>query len=79
MDLITNETSDNHLGTLRKLIRKSEKILIAVAFLKKSGLVLAIRDIALFGTTSHTPETLEEMQARVIFSFQTILPLHTKS
>ena len=40
---------------------------------------LALRDIALFGTTSHIPKTLDEMQARVIFSFQTILPPHTKS
>lgn len=45
MDLITNETSDNHLGTLRNLICKSEKILIAVAFLKKSGLNLVKEDL----------------------------------
>ena len=45
MDLITNETSDNHLNTLRDLIRKSEKMLIAVAFLKKSGLDLVKDDL----------------------------------
>jgi len=43
------------------------------------AIALALRDIALFGTTSHMPKTLDEMQARIIFSFQIILPLHTKS
>jgi HKD family nuclease len=45
MDIITNETSEKHLDTLRDLINKSEKILISVAFLKKSGLDLVITDL----------------------------------
>lgn len=44
MDIITNETSKNHLDTLGGLISKSEKILISVAFLKNSGLNLVKTD-----------------------------------
>ena len=45
MYLITNKTSDDHLNTLRDLLHVSEKILIAVAFLKKSGLDLVKTDL----------------------------------
>jgi len=44
MDIITNEASKKHLDIFRDLINKSEKILIAVAFLKKSGLDLVKSD-----------------------------------
>lgn len=44
MDIITNETSEDHSYILRGLINKSEKIFISVAFLKKSGLNLMKTD-----------------------------------
>lgn len=40
MGMITNETRKNHLDAIKGLMNKSKKILIAVAFLKRSGLVL---------------------------------------
>lgn len=45
MHIITNETSEKHLHILRGLINKSEKILIAVAFLKESGLNSVKKDL----------------------------------
>ncbi|OQX56400.1 MAG: hypothetical protein B5M53_01545 [Candidatus Cloacimonas sp. 4484_209] len=45
MDLIINKTNNNHSRNLKNLIRNSEKILIAVAFLKNSGLDLVKDDL----------------------------------
>jgi HKD family nuclease len=45
MNFITNENNYTHLNTFKELISKSEKILIAVAFLTESGLNLIQYDL----------------------------------
>ena len=45
MKIIHNENTENHLSIFKQQIKKSEKVFIAVAFFKKSGLDLIINEI----------------------------------
>jgi len=45
MTLITNRKENNHIKTLKELLKSSEEVFIAVAFFKMSGFDLISREI----------------------------------